>query len=104
MVPQARPGAEAGRSSPAILALDAGGADESDLATMVRLTTLSRNGNSLAISVPHAVLAELGWPRGTHLACRAQDGALEVRMADEARLFETSAPRPKVRVRRNRKR
>jgi antitoxin component of MazEF toxin-antitoxin module len=71
---------------------------------MIRLTSLSRNGNSLCVTVPIDLLTELKWLKGEHLVCRALDGELAVRRADEGRMFAPPPAPPRVKIQRKRKR
>ncbi len=81
-----RPGAAPAAAPPA--PLDGRGS----VVCMVRLARLSRNGNSVSVSVPPPFLRELHWRRGDLVALAVEGGRLVGRKVEENTLVAAPPP------------
>lgn len=71
---------------------------------MIRIARLSRNGNSLGVTVHPALLRELQWRRGDAIAVGVDTGRLVCRKVQEAELLPPPPPESSFAAGRRRRR
>jgi antitoxin component of MazEF toxin-antitoxin module len=71
---------------------------------MIQSTRLTRNGNSISVSIPPVLLRALKWTRGELLLADVVDGALRLRRVDPNSLATRWADLPPSPARRKARR